>query len=128
MSVHNLVKSAVRLATQHLKSDEPLFFVTSEKHTERMKFDAIASGVDVVIDDTDEGQIRTEESGWLVSQETFEKLSAFCGGEFTGTCVIRYANRHREVWKLLDEEPFTSLIDNNVFVRLNTYLIRKKRI
>jgi len=102
----------------------PTLFVSLE----RTAFDAIPTGVEVAIDDTDKGQVRTEETGWLVEQATFERLSALCDGQWNGTCIIRYVTGHREVWKLLDEEPFTSLIDNSVFVRLNTYMRRKKRI
>jgi len=127
MGIQELVNQATALAVNTLKSDATLFFVTSEKSTKRLYFDGIDKGVDAMIEDSEDGQIRTKETGWLVSRETFRKLSAFCHSDFTGCCVIRISNGRREVWKLLDEEPWTELIENGVFYRLNAYLIRTKK-
>ena len=128
MSIHDLIQSAVNLAVKTLKGDRKLFFQTSENAEDRIAFEAITGGTDVMIDEIEPGQSRSEENTWLVTQATFESLRAFCGGNFKGAFVVRYTDRTRQIWKLLDEEPFTKLIDNNVFMRLNTMLWKVKSI
>ncbi len=125
MDVQGIVGGCVQTAMNLFRSEATLFFQADEQ-ADRVYFEAIEYPVEYNIVDDNGNTATVKGKAFQTDRRHFENLSAACRKDFTDALIVRIENGRREVWKILEEQPFEELILNGLSVRLNTVCIQEK--